>query len=197
MRKTLFVLIMLLAVGMLSAATSVTLESSEESGEANLKIVLPLKSGGQGFEFITVGFTNTAVSPATTGSLSEVTPLDVEQLTLNADGDNSASITDGLYAYWQLRTSDTVNVTLKKGGQLTGATTAEKIDWKITADSAGSQEMTDYDNAIKLVEDWTAGEGEVFNQGSAKITVETDKYEGKATDDYSANLVLTVTAVGA
>ena len=195
MKKILFVLIMLLAVGMLSAATSVTLDTSTRTGNAKLKVVLPLKSGD--FEYITVGFTNSEVATAKTGDFAVVTPYAEEKVELNPDGDNTASITEDLYAYWQIRTDETVTVTLSKDDALTGTNSANKINWKIAANSS-TQDMTDYDttNAITLVNAWKAGAGTTINQGSAQITIETDDYSGKPTDDYSANLVLNVTAVG-
>ena len=196
MRKTLFVLIMLLAAGMLSAATSVTLTDEVRSDNATLTVTLPLKSGG--FEFITVGFTGNEVSNATTGTLATVTPLEATEVELAANGDNTASLATDLYAYWQIRTDDTVTVSLSKEKALEGSNPSETIDWKITA-ADKTQNMSDYDttNAISLVDRWVKGEDAEFNQGSAKISIDTANYSGKTTDDYSANLVLTVTAVGA
>lgn len=196
MKKILFVLIMLLAVGMLSAVTSVTLNSSTRTGEATLKVVLPLKSGD--FEYITVGFTDSEVTEATTGNFAVVTPFASEEVKLNSDGDNTASYTTDLYAYWQIRTDDTVTVTLSKDKALTGASVSDTINWKITANE-DTQGMSDYkdSNAITLVNAWKAAEASTINQGSALITIDTDDYSGKPTDDYSANLVLKVTAVGA
>ena len=59
--------------------------------------------------------------------------------------------------------------------------------------------MNDYDatNAITLVDAWTKDVSNPINQGSAKITIDTEDYSGKPTDDYSASLVLNVKAVGA
>lgn len=194
MKKILFVLIMLLAVGMLSAATSVTLDGSTRTDEATLKVVLPLKSGD--FEYITVGFTNASVSAKKSGEFDAVTPFASDKVELTPNEDNTASITSGLYAYWQIRTDDTVTVTLSKDKALTGASVSDTIDWKIVADSK-TQDMNDYDttNAITLVTAWKAAEGSTIKQGSAQITIETDDYSGKPTDDYSANLVLNVAAV--
>lgn len=195
MKKILFVLIMLLAVGMLSAATSVTLDGSTRNGEATLKVVLPLKSGE--FEYITVGFTDSKVATAATGEFAVVTPYASGEVKLNSDGDNTASIKSNLYAYWQIRTNNTVTVTLSKDKALTGASVSDTINWKITA-GEGAQDMNDYaaTNAITLVNAWKAAEGTTINQGSAQITIDTENYSGKPTDDYSANLVLNVTAVG-
>ena len=196
MKRILFVLIMLLAVGMLSAATSVTLDGSTRNGDAKLKVVLPLKSGD--FEYITVGFTESEVATATTGDFAVVTPYASEEVDLNPDGDNTASFTKDLYAYWQIRTEDTVTVTLSKDEALTGTNPANKINWKISAKST-AQGMNDYDatNAITLVDAWTKDVSNPINQGSAKITIDTEDYSGKPTDDYSASLVLNVKAVGA
>ena len=164
MRKTLFVLIMLLAVGMLSAATSVTLTDGVRSDNATLT----------------------------------VTPLEATKVELAANGDNTASLATDLYAYWQIRTDDSVTVSLSKEKALEGSNPGETIDWKIAA-ADKTQELGDYNttNAISLVDGWKKNEGAVFNQGSAKISIDTANYSGKTTDDYSANLVLTVTAVGA
>ncbi len=194
MKKILFVLIMLLAVGMLSAATSVTLDGSTRNGEATLKVVLPLKSGE--FEYITVGFTDSEVDTAETGAFAVVTPYASGEVKLDSDGDNTASIKSNLYAYWQIRTNSTVTVTLSKDKALTGESVSDTIDWKIVADSK-TQDMNDYDttNAITLVNAWKAAGGSTINQGSAQITIDTEDYSGKPTDDYSANLVLNVAAV--
>ena len=195
MKKILFVLIMLLAVGMLSAATSVTLGNSSE-GTASINVVLPLKSG-EGFEYVTVGFTKESVAEKTSGEFDAVTPFALDEVELTPDGDNTASITSGLYAYWQIRTEDTVTVTLSKEKALTGEDLSNEINWKIVANSL-TQDMTQYgnSNAITLVDKWT-NETDTINQGSAQITINTDDYSGKPTDDYSANLVLKVTAIGA
>ena len=194
MKKILFVLIMLLAVGMLSAATSVTLGNSSE-GTASIKVVLPLKSG-EGFEYVTVGFTKDSVTEKTSGEFDAVTPFASDEVELTPDGDNTASITSGLYAYWQIRTEDTVTVTLSKEKALTGADLSNEINWKITA-KGSTQNMNEYTStsAITLVNAWT-NETDTINQGSALITIETEDYSGKPTDDYSANLVLNVTADG-
>lgn len=194
MKKILFVLIMLLAVGMLSAATSVTLDSSIRTGEATLKVVLPLKSGD--FEYITVGFTDSEVTTAKTGDFAVVTPYAQEEVKLDSNGDNTASITSELYAYWQIRTDDTVTVTLSKDKALTGASVSDTINWKITA-NGNTQDMNEYTTAtaITLVNAWTKDASNPINQGSALITIATADYSGKPTDDYSANLVLNVTAV--
>ena len=194
MKKILFVLIMLLAVGMLSAATSVTLDGSTRNGEATLKVVLPLKSGE--FEYITVGFTDSEVDTAETGAFAVVTPYASGEVKLDSDGDNTASIKSNLYAYWQIRTNSTVTVTISKDKALTGESVSDTIDWKIVADSK-TQDMNDYDttNAITLVNAWKAAGGSTINQGSAQITIDTEDYSGKPTDDYSANLVLNVAAV--
>lgn len=193
MKRILFVLIMLLAVGMLSAATSVTLGEKSE-GAALINVVLPLKSG-EGFEYVTVGFTNTSVSTKTSGVFDTVTPLASGEVELTPDGDNTASITSGLYAYWQIRTKDTVSVSLSKEKALTGAETNNEINWKITANE-DIQDMDEYTTtrAITLVDAWTKDASNTINQGSAQITIDTDDYSGKPTDDYSANLVLKVTA---
>lgn len=195
MKKILFVLIMLLAAGMLSAATSVTLDASNRTGNANLKVVLPLKSGD--FEYITVGFTNSEVNTAETGDFAVVTPYAEEEVELNPNGDNTASIKSNLYAYWQIRTEDTVTVTLSKDKALTGTDPNNEINWKITANE-DAQDMTEYGNstAITLVNAWTKDVSNTINQGSAQITIDTEDYSGKPTDDYSANLVLNVTAIG-
>ena len=131
MRKTLFVLIMLLAVGMLSAATSVTLTDGVRSDNATLTVTLPLKSGD--FEFITVGFTGSVVENKTTGTLDTVTPLEATKVELAANGDNTASLATDLYAYWQIRTDDSVTVSLSKEKALEGSNPGETIDWKIAA----------------------------------------------------------------
>lgn len=194
MRKTLFVLIMLLAVGMLSAETSVTLTDGTRSDKATLTVTLPLKSGD--FEFITVGFTGSVVENKTTGTLDTVTPLEATKVELAANGDNTASLATDLYAYWQIRTDDTVSVSLSKEKALEGSNPDETIDWKIAA-ADKTQELGDYNttNAISLVDGWEKNDGAVFNQGSAKISIDTANYSGKTTDDYSANLILNVSAV--
>ena len=195
MRKVLLILVMLMSVAMLAAATSATVGGDTTSGSAKVKIVLPLNDSEEFGQTIVVGFSTTEVSE----SSAPTAPANDEIELVKATSGNAAELTTGgLYVYWQTNDSD-ANFTLKlyQEKALTSISN-NTIDWKVTAS----------DDTLNNDADGTAGKE--YNYGSTNtitidevapatklidsvpVTMKTADYTGKPLEEYSANLVLAV-----
>ena len=204
MRKVLFVLVMLLTVGILYAATSVQIPNDGDETTATLKISLPLETGSEGgYSSIRVGFSSEAVSDVT------ATPKDIssEPMALTISGDK-ASLDSGLFAYWQMVTPNNVTVSMYLSDALKGDASSVGIDWMVTAPDATD---SDKDVGTLLAEETATAYGKNHSitlvsltpvagapnkiqteADSTPLTIQTASFAGKTVDDYSANIVLSV-----
>ena len=208
MRKSVFVLVLLLAAGMVFAATSESfsgITSGAEEG-AKVQIRLPLESGSgeSAFTSVIVGFSTTAVEKkdtidATVTPVADGTPID-----LIPDESGAAKLETGkLYAYWQMSTPESVTVSLSQSGALSGDKSANKINWTVNAAEAtgdtktiGTTEAVEHTYGTESIELFKLTESSNTvqkKQGSCALVIATENYEGKTIDDYAADLVLKVT----
>ena len=194
MRKVLLILVMLMSVAMLAAATSATVGGDTTSGSAEVKIVLPLNDSEEFGQTIVVGFSTTEVSE----SSAPTAPANDEIELVKATSGNAAELTTGLHVYWQTNDSD-ANFTLKlyQENALT-STSNNTIDWKVTAsndtlnkdaDGTAGKEYN-YGSTNTITIDEVAPATELID--SVPVTIETADYTGKPLEEYSANLVLEV-----
>ena len=194
MRKVLFVLVMLLTVGILYAATSVQIPNDDDETTATLTVSLPLKTGSGYDSNVEVGFSSSAVESfdATPGA------FDGDKKVLTVDGDHA----DGsVYAYWKIASNDGVTINLYLDSALTGTTPENTINWTVKAIDvkqtpvAGSLTESAYGptNDIELYKLENA-EHATMNTvvGDTELEITTASFNGKAVDDYSANIVLSV-----
>ena len=208
MRKLVIVLVMLMAAGMVFAATSGAFSGTTTGAEegARVQIKLPLESGTgeSAFTSVIVGFSTTpVVAQDTIGNA--VTPVgDDTPINLVADGNGAAKLDTGkLYAYWQMSTPESVTVSLLQSGALAGDKSEEVINWTVNAaDAAGetktigttaSESHTYGTESIELFKLTESDDTVQKKQGSCALVLATENYEGKPIDDYTADLVLKVT----
>ena len=193
MRKVLLILVMLMSVAMLAAATSATVGGDTTSGKAEVKIVLPLDSEEFGTTVV-VGFSKNAVDSST----APTAPADGEIELIKSASGNTAELSSGLHVYWQTNDSS-ANFTLKlyQAKALT-STSNNTIDWKVTAsndtlnkdaDGTAGKEYN-YGSTNTITIDEVAPATELID--SVPVTIETADYTGKPLEEYSANLVLEV-----
>ena len=189
MRKVLLILVMLMSVAMLAAATSATVGGDTTSGKAEVKIVLPLDSEEFGTTVV-VGFSTNAVDSST----APTAPADGEIELIKSASGNTAELSSGLHVYWQTNDSS-ANFTLKLYQQKALTSTNGTIDWTVTASEEtlnenGSATTYDYGDTNAITIDEVAPASSLI--GSVPVTMKTADYTGKPLEEYSANLVLEV-----
>ena len=200
MKKLIFILVCLLSAGMVFAATSATLTGTTTTGSAEVTIKLPLASS-DAFESVEIGFSSSEItSGETNDAVIEATPAPVSsELSLKEDGDGTASLdaSSPLYAYWLIKSKDTVTVSLYLEKALTGETDSNTINWAVTAGdkgTAGSTTDAKYgdQNTVEINKVTKNSDTMQYSAGSVALTIDTADYSEKAIDDYSANIVLAV-----
>lgn len=191
MRKVLLILVMLMSVAMLAAATSATVGGDTASGKAEVKIVLPLDSEEFGTTVV-VGFSTNAVDSST----APTAPADGEIELIKSASGNTAELSSELHVYWQTNDSS-ANFTLKLYQETALTSTNGKIDWTVTASGEtlngtadGSTTPYEYGDTEAITIDEVVPATTLT--GSVPVTMKTADYTGKPLEEYSANLVLAV-----
>ena len=200
MKKLIFILVCLLSAGMVFAATSATLTGTTTTGSAEVTIKLPLASS-DAFESVEIGFSSNEITTGSdNSSIVSANPTPVsKELSLKEDGDGTASLAEDnkLYAYWLIKSKDTVTVSLYLEKALTGETDSNTINWAVTAGdkgTAGSTTDAKYgdQNTVEINKVTKNSNTMQYSAGSVALTINTEDYSEKAIDDYSANIVLAV-----
>lgn len=207
MRKLVIVLVMLMAAGMVFAATHATVSQSNDSA-ASVTITLPLASSDD-YESIEVGFSSSEVTVNATGADGAIQASDLANVKPTAvtdtqyklvDNNGTASLATGsdLYAYWIIKTKHNVGVSLYLDNPLTGAKRSGKINWEVSAGAdkkAGStttgEGVYGKEHAVELSKT-EANNTMKYAVGSQQLTIATEDYSEKDIDDYAANIVLAV-----
>lgn len=197
MKRMLVVLLAVLSVGVLFAATSDKLGEDQ-----TLKVSLDL-SGGEGqtavYDF---GFSSTEVGNGKEENEPDYDPTPVESielsLTLPTGAETTgriASHSDEIWAYWHITSGTGLSIDIKGDGvmEMTGAgETNDDIDWNIALDSAqtGTNQAT-----TQNVYTHKPTENGVGADGSRRITLRTEDLTGLTLEpgEYTANLVLSIT----
>lgn len=197
MKRMLVVLLAVLSVGVLFAATGDKLGEDQ-----TLKVSLDL-SGGEGqtavYDF---GFSSTEVGNGKEENEPDYDPTPVESielsLTLPTGAETTgriASHSDEIWAYWHITSGTGLTIDIKGDGvmEMDGAgETNDDIDWNIALDSA--QTGTDQATTQNVYTHKPTEKG-VGADGSRKITLTTEDLTGLALapGEYTANLVLSIT----
>lgn len=197
MKRMLVVLLAVLSVGVLFAATGGKLGEDQ-----TLKVSLDL-SGGEGqtavYDF---GFSSTEVGNGKEENEPDYDPTPVESielsLTLPTGAETTgriASHSDEIWAYWHITSGTGLSIDIKGDGvmEMDGAgETNDDIDWNIALDSAqtGTNQAT-----TQNVYTHKPTENGVGADGSRRITLRTEDLTGLTLEpgEYTANLVLSIT----
>ena len=211
MRKSVFVLVLLLAAGMVFAATSASGDLNAESlPSASVKITLPLASSDD-YESVEVGFSSTAVTVTGTGVAGAIQASDLENVNPtpvtdaeyklvdeNDDGIATLASSKNLYAYWVVKTKQNVSVNLYLDKALTGTrSSGTTINWAVkagekTAGNTAGGDVYGSEKSVKIHDVSVSPDTMKYDVGSTSLTIETENFTSKKIDDYAANIVLAV-----
>lgn len=193
MKKALCVLAVFLMTGMVFAAWTGGSDGIGNGGSQAVKATLNLKTGGENItKSIVVGF---ASAPVTT--FDDVTgDITTDQgLTIN-DDDETASLED-VYVYWQIKSPDALQISLKWDEKLTG-TGGKELAWTVsTTPGSGSDNGTASTGSGSLILDRSTAkiEADEFNYatvGSQKVNISVKDVYSNGIVDYSGTLTLTI-----
>lgn len=195
MKKILSVyLLLLLAAGMLFAATSVSGTAIPVKGSpstAELSIKLDMSGGTGATSYWEVGFTEEAVDSDTTaitalGSTEVAFELDADQMIASYGGENK------LYVYWSILSGTKASVKLYMEDQLSGSLPASLIHWSLVAgENDPIEHLYSKANAVEIFAFDPSING-VSAKGSMPVTVITDSLSGVTPDTYTGKLVLSI-----
>lgn len=204
MKKKLFVLFTILVLGFcLYAETYVNGDGNNLEGSASVPVTFNLSGSGEDATvYWEIGFTS---DPSVTAENS-VKRLTEVPLTYGT-GENAANgVPEGnVGVYWILKGNPKVNITLKADTAMKGTTNeANKINWKVSWDSDNKSSGTDviYSEAEDVSsyspqDVYTSTDDQkTIETGVMPLNIVTQDVTDAASDNYSANLVLSISDQG-
>lgn len=202
MKKQLFVIFTILVLGFcLYATTSAKGDGTDLANSASASVPVKFNLSGSGENAVVyweIGFTSD-VSVTAEDNVNNLTEV---PLTYGTGENASKGIYDkNIGVYWILKGNPKVKITLGAEGAMEGTTdTNNKINWKVSWDSDSKSSGTDvkYTNggdasSYSEYDVYTStGDQKTIETGVMPLTIVTQDITDAASDNYSANLKLTI-----